>query len=166
MTSGEKERCVKCKSLGLMASVYSKNEDYLEPQEEYGQWLSQRFCKKCTRSLSIPKDRPALVYKTITQDLLRLSMNMDNIKSQMAQLIYNLTDTYIEGHNNRQKLNEVEKIMGEELPPHFKELKKSCEDSRLNLWDGVLKDFKDSNLKHTSLNKSSSTGDVKENPII
>jgi hypothetical protein len=149
-----------------MASVYSTNEDYLEPQEEYGQWLSHRFCKKCTRHLSIPKDRPALVYKTITQDLLRLSMNMDNIKSQMAQLIYNLTDTYIEGHNNRQKLNEVEKIISGELPPQFKELKKSCEESRLNLWDGVLKDFKDSKLEHSSLNKSSITGDVKENLII
>ena len=143
--------CLKCKSLGHPTEVYSKKENYIEPQEEYEKFLSQIFCQKCTGELNIVKGRPAFIHMKMTQDLLRLSMNMDNIKSQIAQLIYNLTDTYIEGHDNRNKIEEVEKLMGGELPPSLQEVKETSELSRLNLWDGILKDFKDSKLTSTSV---------------
>jgi len=154
--------CLKCKDLGRTTETYSKKENYIEPEEEFERFLSQICCQKCTGELNIPKGRPAFIHMKMTQDLLRLSMNMDNIKSQIAQLIYNLTDTYIEGHNNRNKIAEVEKLMGGELPPSLQEVKESSELSRLNLWDGILKDFKESKLTSTSVKSPPVQGEFKE----
>ena len=111
------ESCLKCQSVGLEIPVYSKSGQPLEDKDDYEKYLSDNFCYQCTQKLNIPKERPSSIQKKITQDLLRLSMNIDNIKGQIAQLIYNLTETHKEAQSYRDNIREVEKYKKSELPP-------------------------------------------------
>ena len=163
----KEEYCLKCLSKGLNEKVYSKSEQHLETKSPYEKYLADHFCFNCTEKLNIPEERPPFIQKKITQDLLRLSINIDNIKSQIAQLIYNLTETYKEAQKYRDNIKEVEEHKKSTLPPHINKLKEECEKSRLNLWDGPLKDFKDSKLNIQSLNidQQNKSQDPKENPL-
>ncbi|MBG09252.1 MAG: hypothetical protein CME68_10870 [Halobacteriovoraceae bacterium] len=147
----KQEYCLRCLSIGLKKKVYAKSEGYLEAENPFEELLANLFCADCTQNLSIPLERPEYIQKKLTKDLLRLSMNIDNIKSQIAQLIYNLSETYKEAQQYRDSIKEVEKYKKSPLPPSIEKLKEECEKSRLNLWDGPLKDFKDSKLTIQSL---------------
>ena len=145
------EFCLRCLSMGLKKVVYAKSEGYLQSENPHENFLADYFCIDCTHQLSVPEERPEYIQKKITKDLLRLSMNIDNIKSQIAQLIYNLTETYKEAQQYRDSFKEIEKYKKPPFPSDIEKLKEECEKSRLNLWDGPLKDFKDSKLTIESL---------------
>ncbi len=161
------EYCLRCLSIGLKKRVYAKSEEYLETENPFENFLADHFCRDCTQELSIPAERPEYIHKKLTKDLLRLSMNIDNIKSQIAQLIYNLTESYKEAQQYRDNIKEVEKYKKPPFPPGIEKLKEECEKSRLNLWDGPLKDFKDSKLSIQSLGVDDRENQKKsqENPL-
>jgi len=164
----EKEKyCLRCLSIGLKKIVYAKSEDYLEAQNTYEKFLADSFCIDCVHELNIPLERPEYIQNKITKDLLRLSMNIDNIKSQIAQLIYNLTETHKEAQQYRDHIQEVEKYKKPPFPPEIQKLKDECDKSRLNLWNGPLKDFKDSKLTIQSLGVDHQENQKrsKENPL-
>ena len=161
------EYCLRCLSIGLKKVVYAKSEGYLQTKNPFETFLADSFCVDCVHELSIPEERPEYIQKKLTKDLLRLSMNIDNIKSQIAQLIYNLTETYKEAQQFRDNFKEVEKYKKPPFPSDIEKLKEECEKSRLNLWDGPLKDFKDSKLTTESLGSNLHENQKKseENPL-
>ena len=78
----EKEKyCLRCLSIGLKKTVYANSEDYLETQNPYEKFLADSFCIDCVHELNIPLERPEYIQNKLTKDLLRLSMNIDNISS-------------------------------------------------------------------------------------